>query len=121
MARKSRNTARLHRHERVRKNIRGTVDCPRLNVFRSLVNIYAQVIDDNSGHTLVSVSSMDKEIRKTLKGLNKTDQARQLGKSLAERALQKGIRDVVFDRGGYRYIGRVKAFAEGAREGGLKF
>ncbi len=118
---KSRSEARLRRHLRVRKRIRGTPERPRLNVFRSLAEIYAQVIDDEAGHTLVSASSIDRELRDKMDGTKKTDQARLVGKVLAERALAKGITRVVFDRGGYRYIGRVKALAEGAREGGLEF
>jgi large subunit ribosomal protein L18 len=118
---KSRSIARLRRHARVRKGIAGTSQRPRLNVFRSLSDIYAQVIDDQAGHTMVSASSIDKELRPKMKGLKKTEQARLVGLSLAERAKAKGIEAVVFDRGGYRYIGRVKAFADAAREGGLDF
>ncbi len=118
---KTRSAARVRRHIRVRKTVRGTPERPRLNVFRSLTEIYAQVIDDELGHTLVSASSIDNELRAKLKGLNRTDQARLVGLALAERAKAKGIEKVAFDRGGYRYIGRVKAFAEAAREGGLQF
>jgi len=122
---KSRSFARHRRHARVRKKIQGTPDTPRLNVFRSLVEIYAQLIDDESGHTLVSASSVDHDLRTQMKGLKKTEQANLVGKSLAERAedsaRDKGIRQVVFDRGGYRYIGRVKALADGARQSGLEF
>jgi len=118
---KSRSFARHRRHVRVRKKIQGTPDTPRLNVFRSLVEIYAQLIDDESGHTLVSASSVDHDLRTQMKGLKKTEQANLVGKSLAERAGDKGIRQVVFDRGGYRYIGRVKALADGARQSGLEF
>jgi len=117
----SRNEARLRRHVRVRKHINGTLECPRLNVFRSLSGIYAQVIDDEAGNTLVSASSIDQELRSRMTGLKKSDQARLVGKALAERALAKGIQRVVFDRGGYRYTGRVKALADAAREGGLNF
>jgi large subunit ribosomal protein L18 len=92
-----------------------------LNVFRSLSDIYAQVIDDAAGHTLVSASSIDQELRPNMVGLKKTEQARLVGKALAQRAKAKGIEKVVFDRGGYRYIGRVKALADAAREGGLEF
>jgi len=94
---------------------------PRLNVFRSLAEIYAQVIDDEAGHTLASASSIDHDLRAQLDGKKKSDQARLVGKALADRAKAKGILKVVFDRGGYRYIGRVKALADGAREGGLEF
>jgi large subunit ribosomal protein L18 len=118
---KSRSEARLRRHTRVRKNIEGTPEYPRLNVFRSLAEIYAQVIDDKNGQTLVSASSIDRELRIKMTGLKKSDQARLVGKTVAERAVAKGIQSVVFDRGGYRYIGRVKALADAAREGGLKF
>ena len=118
---KSRSVARDRRHSRVRKSISGTSERPRLNVFRSLSEIYAQVIDDQAGQTLVSASTIDQELRGKMEGLKKTEQARAVGQKLAERARAKGIEEVVFDRGGYRYIGRVKALADGAREGGLKF
>jgi large subunit ribosomal protein L18 len=118
---KSRSQARIRRHIRVRRKVAGTPERPRLNVFRSLSDIYAQVIDDEAGVTLVSASSIDKELRSQMKGLNKTEQAGLVGKSLAERAKEKGVQQVVFDRSGYRYIGRVKALADGAREGGLEF
>jgi large subunit ribosomal protein L18 len=118
---KSRSVARDRRHSRVRKNVSGSPERPRLNVFRSLAEIYAQVIDDQAGHTLVSASSLDSELRSKMEGLKKTEQAHLVGQTLAERAKAKGIEQVVFDRGGYRYIGRVKALADGAREGGLKF
>lgn len=121
MAKKSRNEARLRRHRRVRKRVAGYPDQPRLNVFRSLTQIYAQLIDDQAGHTLVSASSIDRDLKPKMDGLTKTEQAKLVGQVLAERALAKGIRQVVFDRGGYRYIGRVKALAEGARESGLQF
>lgn len=118
---KSRSIARLRRHARVRKEVSGSLQRPRLNVFRSLSDIYAQVIDDKAGHTLVSASSIDQELRPKMKGLKKTEQARLVGLTLAERAKVKGIEVVVFDRGGYRYSGRVKALADAAREGGLDF
>jgi large subunit ribosomal protein L18 len=118
---KNRNVARLRRHARVRKQIVGTGERPRLNVFRSHSDIYAQVIDDEIGHTLISASSIDEGIRDKVKGLRKTEQAHFVGKALADRAKSIGIDKVVFDRGGYQYIGRVKALAEGAREGGLEF
>ena len=118
---KTRSVARVRRHARVRKHISGTPERPRLNVFRSINDIYAQVIDDEAGKTLVSASSIDKEMRAKTKGLNRTEQAQLIGKTIAERAVGKGIESVVFDRGGYRYIGRVKALADGARDGGLKF
>ena len=112
------NAQRLKRHKRVRGKISGTPEMPRLNVFRSEANIYAQVIDDVAGNTLVAASTLDKEIEGN--GGNKTA-ARAVGKLVAERAKAKGIETVVFDRGGYLYHGRVQALAEGAREGGLKF
>lgn len=118
---KRRNEARKIRQIRVRKNVSGTAERPRLNVFRSLAEIYAQVIDDESGTTLVSASSIDAELRPKMDGLKKIDQAALVGKSIAERAKAKGVTKVVFDRGGFRYSGRVKALADGAREGGLEF
>lgn len=118
---KTRNTRRLRRHARVRKNISGTPERPRLNVFRSLSEIYGQIINDDTSITIVSASSIDREIKAELNGLKKSEQARVVGKKLAERAIDNGIKKVVFDRGGYRYSGRVKALAEGAREGGLEF
>ncbi|MDO9130415.1 MAG: 50S ribosomal protein L18 [Anaerolineales bacterium] len=121
MADKSRSAARIRRHARVRKQIAGSAQRPRLNIFRSLSEMYVQVIDDRAGHTLVSASTIDSELRAKMKGLNKTDQARLIGKTIAERAKSKGVKMVVFDRGGFRYTGRVKAVADGAREGGLEF
>jgi len=121
MARLSRNEARLRRHRRVRKRVFGTPERPRLNVFRSLNNIYAQVIDDVSGHTVVSASTLDPEIREALVGKTKTEKAKEVGKLVAKRALERGIKKVVFDRGGYKFHGRVKALADAAREAGLDF
>ena len=118
---KSRSVARIRRHRRVRKHVSGTPERPRLNVFRSLNEIYAQIIDDEAGNTLVSASTIDSELRSKVANLTKTEQAKQVGLAVAERAKAKGIETVVFDRGGYRYIGRVKALADGAREGGLQF
>jgi large subunit ribosomal protein L18 len=117
----SRNEARLRRHERVRKHVSGTSVRPRLNVYRSLAEIYVQVIDDEAGATLVSASTIDQELRPHMTGLKKTDQAKLVGKAIAQRATAKGIQQVVFDRGGFRYTGRVKALADAAREGGLDF
>ena len=119
--RKSRSAARNRRHTRVRQAVFGTPDRPRLCVFRSLSGIYAQVIDDVAGNTLVSASTVDPSLREQVKGLKQAEKAHLVGKTLAKRALGKGIQAVAFDRGGYKYIGRVKALAEGAREGGLKF
>ena len=121
MANKNRSIARIRRHARVRKNLSGTPQCPRLNVFRSITEIYAQIIDDQAGHTLAAASSVDGELRKKMKGLNKTEQAKLVGQTMADRAKSKGITKIVFDRGGFRYMGRVKALAEGARENGLQF
>src|SRR5215211_9078017 len=110
-------TPRQKRHNRVRARVSGTSDKPRLNVFRSLNHIYAKVIDDTRGHTLVAASTLDKEVTEA----PKLDQAKAVGKLVAERAKGAGISKVVFDRGGYLYHGRIKALAEGAREGGLDF
>ena len=112
------NAQRLKRHKRVRGKISGTPERPRLNVFRSETNIYAQIIDDVAGKTLVSASSLEKDFN--CDG-TKTDAAKMVGQLVAERAKAAGITTVVFDRGGYVYHGRVKALAEGAREGGLQF
>jgi len=112
------NKARIKRHKRVRAKISGTPECPRLNVYRSLNNIYAQIIDDTKGITLVSASTLDKDFEGY--GGNK-QAARRVGLAIAKKAIESGIERVVFDRGGYLYHGRVKELAEGAREGGLKF
>jgi large subunit ribosomal protein L18 len=121
MAKLTRAEQRIRRHRRVRKHIEGTPECPRLNIYRSEAEIYAQVIDDHAGHTLAAASSIDHEIRGKMDGKNKTEQARLVGQLVAERAKTKGVSRVVFDRGGFRYIGRVKALADGARESGLEF
>ena len=118
VSKKDSNQARLHRHLRVRGKISGTGECPRLNVVRSLNHIYAQIIDDVKGVTLVAASSTEKDFG--MAGGNK-EAARKVGELVAKRALGKGIENVVFDRGGYIYHGRVEQLAEGAREGGLKF
>ena len=120
------NTVRQRRHARVRKTVVGTAAAPRLNVYRSLNHIYAQIIDDRAGNekggvTLAAASTMDKDVKAQIEGLTKSDAAKVVGKVLAERALAKGVETVVFDRGGYLYTGRVKALADGAREAGLKF
>ncbi len=112
------NKARLHRHKRVRAKISGTAACPRLNVFRSSSNIYAQLIDDEKGVTLAAASTTEKEFAGST---GNKEEARKVGQLIAKRAADKGIEEVVFDRGGYIYHGRVKELAEGAREGGLKF
>lgn len=113
--------ARQRRHSRVRHKVVGTSQRPRLNVYRSLNHIYAQVIDDSQGRTLLAVSTLDRSLSQELAGKNKTQQASIVGKALAQQALQAGITQVVFDRGGYKYHGRVKALADGSREGGLTF
>ena len=118
VSRQDANKARKKRHTRVRGKISGTAECPRLNVYRSLSNIYAQLIDDVAGVTIASASTVEKDFKEY--GGNK-EAARAVGKLLAERAAEKNIKDVVFDRGGYVYHGRVQALAEGAREGGLNF
>jgi large subunit ribosomal protein L18 len=118
---KDRNESRRRRHLRIRRSVRGAADRPRLSVFRSLVHIYAQVIDDRRNSTLVAASSLDPEIRTEAGNAKKAEAGRLVGRLIARRAKEKGVRRVVFDRGGYLYHGRVKALAEGAREGGLEF
>lgn len=121
MAKNSRNEMRKRRHIRVRRKVEGSEDRPRLNVYRSLSHIYAQLIDDGKGRTLVAASTLDSELSSQLKGKNKTEQAALVGALIAKRGKDKGVKAVLFDRGGYRYHGRVKALAEAAREGGLEF
>lgn len=118
---KAKRLARQRRHARVRKHVYGTAERPRLCVFRSLKHIHAQIIDDAQGHTLTSASTLDAEVRARLNDKDKTAQAAAVGETLAERALAAGINQVVFDRGGYQYHGRVKALADAARKGGLTF
>jgi large subunit ribosomal protein L18 len=113
--------ARKRRHLRVRARVIGNVARPRLCVFRSLKNIHAQVIDDSTGHTLVAASSLDTDIKSKIAGKKKTEVAQQVGTLIAQRALDKGIKKLAFDRGGYQYHGRVKALAEAARKAGLDF
>ena len=113
--------ARLRRHVRVRHDVSGTPERPRLAVFRSLSHIYAQVIDDAAGHTLVSASDQDEDVRKGVNGKKKSEVAGLVGTALAKKAKDKGITSVVFDRGGFKYHGRVKALADAARKGGLSF
>ncbi|QUH25454.1 50S ribosomal protein L18 [Serpentinicella alkaliphila] len=117
----SKNLTRLKRHKRVRNKVAGTPVRPRLNVYRSLNNIYAQIIDDVAGNTLVAASSLDKEIKDQVKTTGNKEAAQLVGKLVAQKALEKGITTVTFDRGGYIYHGRVKALAESARENGLNF
>lgn len=121
MAKDDERAARYRRHARVRARVKGTAVKPRLCVFRSLQHIYAQVIDDSLGHTLASASTIDPEIKGETNGKKKTAQAELVGILVARRALGAGIKQVVFDRGGYKYHGRVKTLAEAARKGGLKF
>ncbi len=117
----TRQERRMRRHWRIRKRVFGTPERPRLSVFRSLKHIYAQIIDDTTGQTLCSASTLDKELRDKVKGLTKTQQAIEVGKLIAKRALELGIKQVAFDRGGHKYHGRVKALADAAREAGLEF
>ena len=121
ITKKDKNKLRLKRHLRVRKNIFGTAECPRLNVYRSTNHIYAQVIDDVTGNTLVAANTLQADIKDQLADLSKSEQAELVGKRLAEKAAEKGITQVVFDRGGYLYTGRVAALADGARKAGLQF
>ena len=118
---RSRNADRIRRHVRVRQKISGTAECPRLNVFRSNANIQAQIIDDTKGVTLVSASTLDEQIKGQLDDVDKKGAAKLVGKLIGERAVQAGIKAVVFDRGGYVYTGRVAEVAAGAREAGLEF
>ena len=121
LKKRDRNEVRKIRHARVRKKISGTPESPRLCVYRSLNHIYAQVIDDVAGNTLVAASTMEKDVQAQIKELDKKGAGKIVGKLVAERALKKGIKSVVFDRGGYIYTGRVAELAAGAREGGLEF
>jgi large subunit ribosomal protein L18 len=121
MTKRTRSESRERRHTRVRLTVHGTPNRPRLNVFRSVEEIYAQIIDDEKGVTLAAASSIDHEIRETVAKLTKTEQAKAVGELVAKRAIDKGIKQVVFDRGGFRYIGRVKALADAARQAGLDF
>jgi large subunit ribosomal protein L18 len=114
-------TIRRIRHRRVRKKVTGTISRPRLCIFRSLNHIHAQLVDDSNGQTLVSMSTLNSQIRGKTNGIVKIKKAEEVGTLLAERALNKGIKQVVFDRGGYKYHGRVKALAEAARKAGLEF
>ena len=118
---RDRNEVRVIRHARVRKKISGTPEMPRLCVYRSNKSIYAQVIDDTKGITLVSASTIDPAIKGQLEEVDKTGAAKMVGKLVAERALNAGIKDIVFDRGGYLYTGRIAALADAAREAGLNF
>ena len=121
MGKSAPRVARVRRHHRVRAKVEGTISRPRLCVFRSLNHIYAQVIDDAQGHTLTSASTLDPEMKDDVVGKARSAKAELVGSLVAKRALSKGINQVVFDRGGYKYHGRVKSLAEAARRGGLKF
>ena len=116
-----RNEGRLRRHRRVRKKIHGAPDRLRLSVYRSLNHIYAQIIDDFQGHTLVAASSLDKELRDTKHHSGNAETAKRVGNLIAKRALEKGIKKIVFDRSGYRYHGSIKALADAVREAGVEF
>ncbi|SHF02038.1 50S ribosomal protein L18 [Alkalibacter saccharofermentans] len=115
------NKIRKNRHKRMRFKINGTSERPRLNVYRSNSNIYAQIIDDSNGTTLVSASTLDKDLKEKLSSTRTKEAAKMVGKAIGEKAISKGIDTVVFDRGGYIYHGKIKELAEGAREAGLKF
>ena len=117
----NKNADRLKRHKRVRGKISGTAETPRLSVYRTLTHIYAQLIDDVKGHTLVTASTLDKELKGTFEGKDKKAQAFAVGELLAKKAKAKKIETIVFDRGGYLYTGRVQSLADGARKGGLQF
>ena len=121
MANESRNDRREKRHQRVRKNVNGTPERPRMCVYRSLKNISVQIIDDTNGHTLAAASSLDKELKPVLKSGADKEAAKVVGEAVAKKALAKGIETVAFDRGGFLYHGRVKELADGARAAGLKF
>ncbi len=123
MAKKTRREKRIIRHKRIRKKVYGTAERPRLAFYKSLNNLYAQIIDDDKGHTLVSASTISKDFveKYGVRGGKNIEMAKKLGEFIAEKALEQGITNVVFDRGGFKYHGKVKAFAESAREKGLKF
>ena len=121
MSKSSARIKRLARHARVRKRVQGTTERPRLCVFRSLNHIYAQVIDDSAGHTLATASTLEQEIKNQLSGNGKGNSSTLVGTLVAQRAKEKGVGKVAFDRGGFKYQGRVKALAEAARKGGLEF
>ncbi len=118
---RTKRQARIRRHRRVRKKVFGTPERPRLSVYGSLNHIYAQIIDDMKGHTLVAASTLDKELKGEIKHGGNVESAKKVGLLIARRAVEKGIKKVVFDRGGFRYHGRIKALADAAREGGLEF
>ena len=121
VSKKSRSEVRVKKHKKLRNRLSGTAECPRLAVFRSNNHMYAQIIDDVAQNTLVSASTLQKDVKANLEKTNNVDAAAYLGKVIAEKAIEKGIKDVVFDRGGFIYQGKVAALAEAAREAGLKF
>ncbi len=121
LKRPDRNVLRLQRHARLRKTMTGTLERPRLSIFRSLKHMYAQIVDDSHGVTLAAASTLDPEFRTQIKGKKKTEAGDLVGQLIARRALEKGIKKVVFDRGGYKYHGRIKALADAARKAGLEF
>ena len=121
VSKKSRSEVRVKKHRRIRNRLSGTTACPRLAVFRSNNHMYAQIIDDTVGNTLVSASTLQKDVKANLEKTNNVDAAAYLGKVIAEKAVEKGIKDVVFDRGGFIYHGKIQALADAAREAGLNF
>ena len=121
VSKKSRSVVRVNKHRKLRNRLSGTAECPRLAVFRSNNHMYAQIIDDTVGHTLVSASTLQKEVKAELNKTNDVEAAAYLGKVIAERAIEKGIKEVVFDRGGFIYQGKIAALADAAREAGLEF
>ena len=121
VSKKSRSEVRVKKHRRIRNRLSGTTECPRLAVFRSNKHMYAQIIDDTVGNTLVSASTLQKDVKANLEKTNNVDAAAYLGKVIAEKAIEKGIKDVVFDRGGFLYHGKIQALADAAREAGLNF
>ena len=121
VSKKSRSVVRVNKHRKIRNRLSGTAACPRLAVFRSNNHMYAQIIDDTVGYTLVSASTLQKDVKANLEKTNNVDAAAYLGKVIAEKALEKGIKDVVFDRGGFIYQGKVHAIAATAREAGVNF
>ena len=121
ISKKSRSVVRVNKHNKIRNRFSGTPERPRLSVFRSNSHMYAQIIDDTVGHTLASASTVEKDIRSELKNTDDVEAAAYLGKVIAQRAAEKGIKEVVFDRGGFIYQGKIKALADAAREAGLEF
>ena len=121
VSKKSRSVVRVNKHRKIRNRLSGTAECPRLAVFRSNNHMYAQIIDDTVGNTLVSASTLQKDVKANLEKTNDVNAAAYLGKVIAEKAIEKGIKDVVFDRSGFIYQGKVQALADAAREAGLNF